>query len=170
MANCDYCGTFYRGGGLKHGRYQFCNGVCRDHGRVLKVLDYVPPAEIDERIATVRNQLCPLCEGSGPLNIYPSYTVYSVIFFTSWKTQTHFCCRACSRKQQISALVTSLLAGWWGVPFGVLLTPIQIVRNVAALISQSDEPTKDLARIVKRDLAEHLASSSSPTQYIQATG
>jgi hypothetical protein len=51
----------------------------------------------------------------------------------------------------------SLLAGWWGVPFGVVLTPVQLVRNAIALMRSSKRPSADFARLMRLDLARRLA-------------
>jgi hypothetical protein len=156
--HCDYCGTFFRGGSMKRGRYQFCTGQCLENGQVLEILDHVTPAKIDAQIEAVRAQACPTCRGPGPVDVHHSHTVHSLLVYTSWKTKTHFCCRACARQEQAKALAYCLLAGWWGFPFGVLLTPWQIMRNIFGLMRSSDRPSRELERVVKLDLANNLVS------------
>jgi hypothetical protein len=158
--HCDYCGTFFRGGSMKRGRYQFCTGVCFERGQALEVLNYVTPADVDSQIEAVRSQPCPICRGHGPLDIYHSHTVHSIVVYTSWKTTAHFCCRACGRKQQAKALAYCMLAGWWGF-WGVFVTPWQIVRNVSGLVRSPDRPSRELERVVRLDFANNLVSRPS---------
>jgi hypothetical protein len=157
---CDYCGSFFRGGTLKRSRYQFCNGSCFESGQVLEALDHVPPAVVDAQIEAVRNQPCPLCRGRGPLAIYHTHRVYSLIVYTSWSTRTHFCCRACARKEQAKALAFCTLAGWWGVPWGVFVTPWQIIRNIGGLVRDRDRPSKELERVTRLNLAKSLVAAA----------
>ena len=158
--HCDCCGSFFRGGTLKRGRYQFCNGSCFESGQVLEALDHVAPAVVDAQIEAVRNQPCPTCRGRGPLAIYHSHRVYSLIVYTSWSTRTHFCCRACARKEQAKALAFCTLAGWWGVPWGVFVTPWQIIRNIDGLVRNRDRPSKELERVTRLNFANSLVAAA----------
>jgi hypothetical protein len=51
-----------------------------------------------------------------------------------------------------------MVAGWWGFPFGLLVTPWQLMKNVSGLMRSSDHPSGELERIVKLDLANNLVS------------
>ena len=43
-----------------------------------------------------------------------------------------------------------LLLGWWGFPWGLILTPVQVVRNVSGMLSgrESSRPSEDLRRVI----------------------
>jgi hypothetical protein len=57
----------------------------------------------------------------------------------------------------------SLALGWWGIPWGLLVTPVQIARNIGALMSRRDEtgPTPQLEKLVKLSLAQSIAQSAA---------
>ena len=44
------------------------------------------------------------------------------------------CCRTCALKKQGSDFGLSLLAGWWGIPFGLIFTPLALLRNGYAML------------------------------------
>ena len=158
MPTCDYCGEHYTFSPIKAGSYLFCSGHCRDNGRVLEVLDTVPPAQLMEYVTNAQNAPCPTCGNAGPVDIRSSFRVYSLLLYTSWKTVNKVECRACSRKRQLQDLGFSLIAGWWGVPFGFVVTPIQIVRNIIALLDNSTGPSRRFQQVIKIDLARKLLS------------
>jgi hypothetical protein len=104
MAVCDYCGTTYRGGAAVHGKLRFCTHQCRDRGKVLEVLDHVAPSIVDEEIERVRSQPCPECGGLTGVDIHKSHRIWSAMVYTTWKTESHFCCQSCGRKHQLKSL------------------------------------------------------------------
>ena len=42
--------------------------------------------------------------------------------------------------------------GWWGIPFGLLVTPIQLLRNISALAGDEKRIIGKLANSVKKEL------------------
>jgi hypothetical protein len=155
MAVCDYCGTTYGGGAAVHGKLRFCTHQCRDRGKVLEVLDHVAPSIVDEEIERVRLQPCPECGGHTGVDIHKSHRIWSAMLYTTWKTTSHFCCRACGRKHQLKSLAFSGLLGWW-MPIGFFITPFQMVRNVKGILRRSDAASDDLQRSVRIDFAQRI--------------
>ena len=49
----------------------------------------------------------------------------------------------------------SALLGWWGIPWGLLITPIQILRNGFELMKRAESPhaSAELVRIVRMHMA-----------------
>jgi hypothetical protein len=89
----------------------------------------------------MRNEtLCPVCGAPGSVEEYLSYRVHSVLILTSWRTRVHSCCPQCARKAQVRDLLYCACLGWWGVPFGLIITPLQIARNCIALWNLSTSP------------------------------
>jgi len=88
--------------------------------------------------------------------------VWSAVYLTSWKTQPHIVCRQCGTKAQIRALLFSALFGWWGIPWGFLMTPVQIVRNVSGLRKDTDPfaPSEDLRRLARLHLAKQVVAQN----------
>jgi hypothetical protein len=72
-------------------------------------------------------------------------------------------CRACGMKSQATGALFSLFLGWWGFPWGLALTPIQIGRNVFGMAHapESSRPSPQLERIVRVSLAANLAQTNA---------
>ncbi|HEX7191149.1 MAG TPA: hypothetical protein VF381_06195, partial [Thermoanaerobaculia bacterium] len=64
-------------------------------------------------------------------------------------------CRRCGLKTQLGNTVLSLAAGWWGIPWGLVMTPVQVGRNISAMLkgSSEDGPSPKLERAVRISLA-----------------
>ncbi len=116
-----------------------------------------------ERLRQVHQGRCPECGGAGPVDVHTSHQVTSVLVMTSWNSRPKVCCRSCGVKSQLGGLAWSAVLGWWGFPWGPLLTPIQIVRNLLGLIRppQASEPTAQLRKMVNLELASQLADRLS---------
>jgi hypothetical protein len=59
----------------------------------------------------------------------------------------------------------SLLAGWWGFPWGLILTPVQVIRNVVGMSRAYDpyNPSPQLEASVRLSLgARLLARQQTP--------
>ena len=59
-------------------------------------------------------------------------------------------------KQQTIGLFSSALLGWWGFPWGLIMTPVQIAKNLVGLASPPDSmhPSKTLEKHVRLAIAE----------------
>src|ERR1041384_8580712 len=137
MGVCDYCGETYRGFATRDGRYRFCGGLCQQRGQVLKILDHIPPAKVDAYVADAASGPCPTCGAAKTIDALPSYWVYSIVLLTRWATRYEVQCRPCARKRQLKDLLYSLGCGWWGIPFGFIITPMQVISNLVALFPRS---------------------------------
>jgi hypothetical protein len=76
------------------------------------------------------------------------------------------CCRGCATKRQLGDAAFSLLLGWWGVPWGLLITPLQIARNIGGLMSRPDPSmaTPQLEKLVKLSLAQRIVAHQCQQQ------
>jgi hypothetical protein len=157
MATCDCCGKYYTFGGLKAGRYAFCNGTCQSRGSVLVALDQVSQRHVADYIETAHRSDCPSCGRPGPVDLRRSHWVWSAFIVTRWGTDQRIECARCGRLHQAKAMALLLLVGWWGVPFGLVLTPVQLVRNVIALMQSSKRPSADFERLMRLELARRIA-------------
>jgi hypothetical protein len=160
MATCDCCGKYYTFGALKAGRYAFCNGTCHSRGSVLVVLDRVPPRHVADYIDGAHRSDCPSCGRAGPIDLRRSHWVWSLMVLTRWGTDQRIECVRCGRLRQAKAMGFSLLAGWWGVPFGLVLTPVQLVRNAIGLMQSSKRPSADFERLMRLELARRTAQDA----------
>lgn len=160
MATCDCCGKYYTFGGLKAGRYAFCNGTCHSRGSVLVALDEAPPGSLTDFIVAAHRSDCPSCGRPGPIDVRPSHWVWSLMVLTRWGTDHNIECAPCGRVRQAKAIGLSLLVGWWGVPFGLVFTPVQLIRNVIALMQSNRGPSADFQRLMRLEFARRLVGSS----------
>jgi hypothetical protein len=136
MATCDYCGSKFPCPGTTVGLLHYCNEECAARGKFKLGLD--GPEEVTEQVRIVHGGRCPKCGSRGPVDIHMSYKVWSAIFLTVWRTKRELCCRPCGLQSQLESLLSCFLLGWWGIPFGLIVTPIQVLRNVLAMVIGPD--------------------------------
>jgi|SRR6516164_2598983 hypothetical protein len=138
MAICDYCGTTYRGGAIKDGAYRYCNGQCAERGKFfLTKLERIPENKIDAFVMDQHAGPCPECDQSSSVDVYQSYQIWSAVIYSQWWTNRFVACRKCARIRQAKHLAYCLAAGFWSPP-GLLITPFQIIFNVAAILRRQD--------------------------------
>jgi hypothetical protein len=58
----------------------------------------------------------------------------------------------------MKALAYSALLGWWGMPFGLIITPYQLTRKVAGMLRGADRPSPDFIRVMRIRLADRVAA------------
>ena len=158
MAKCDYCGTMILFGGVTDGDLRFCNQRCHEAGGVLNIVDQLPQDVVAEHIDEIHEGDCPKCGGPGPVDVHTSHTVYSLLVLTTWNSHPQVCCRGCGTKSKLISIITSGLFGWWGFPWGFIVTPIQIGQNAVGLFTApgSSGPSPELRKLVRLDLARRL--------------
>ncbi|MBN3787205.1 hypothetical protein [Burkholderia sp. Ac-20353] len=157
MAECSNCGkTFFFGGRPVDGN-RYCGAECAQRHPVLVAAEHLPAARVQHYVDDCRYGPCPICKREdGPVDVHADHRVVSLIVVTNWTTRRHVCCRRCGRKKQAIALLTSAVCGWWGLPWGVVVTPIQIARNLLGLARR--EPvtsTPQFEQTVRRKVAAH---------------
>jgi hypothetical protein len=161
MPVCDYCGEGYFRRKADYGSLHFCSKKCREQGKVLEILEAIPSAAVSEQIRKARLGPCPECGADAPIEAHKSYIAGSFIIATSYKTTVHICCRRCAKRHQWEAIRATMVGGWWGLPWGLIMTPTQIIRNLLAMRSRADgHPSWDFIRIVRLNLARAVASSN----------
>ncbi|MCA9117857.1 MAG: hypothetical protein KDA79_22455 [Planctomycetaceae bacterium] len=161
MASCDYCGTTILFGGVKDEGLRFCKEKCREEGFYLKVAQQLPADVVQSQMREIHQGACPRCGGDGPVDVQTFHTIWSVLYFTSWNSRPEVCCRRCGVKIRIRSLFSCGLLGWWGFPWGVLGTPIQLTRNFVGLFSgpRPEHPSAELENIVRVDLAQQFVEA-----------
>jgi len=162
MAKCAYCGTGIWMGGVRAGEKRYCNRKCYEEGTVIAAANQVSPDIIREQTDLLHRGNCPKCKGRGPVDIHTSHLVYSMLVLTRWSSTRQLSCRACGVKDQLSKAGICLVAGWWGIPWGLLLTPVQITRNIIGLVSPPDpaRPSPALERLVRVHIGTQLLAQS----------
>lgn len=166
---CPTCGNSVLFGGIKDGKRRYCSKRCYEADEINRVADTIPDSVSDELSLNINQGNCPKCGGPGPVDLHKSYSVYSFILITKWSTNEHLLCVSCARKQQATDLLGSLLLGWWGIPFGLIVTPIMIISNVVSMFQNpgEDGPSKALKKRSKLLLAKQqleLPNSASKSE------
>jgi hypothetical protein len=164
MASCAYCGTTLLFGGKKEGGLVFCNDKCREKGRVLLLANEIPEDVVRRYAREVHAGACPKCERqNGAVDVYTSHEVWSMILLTSWKSVPQISCRSCGVKAMLYGTAYSLFLGWWGFPWGILITPVQIGKNLwgIARAEESVDPSSKLERLVRINLAAHALAQAN---------
>src|SRR5579872_1834845 len=128
MEKCSYCGSTIVVGGVRSGIHRYCNNKCASNGYVLQLSNDVPPDVVDRHVEEVFRGNCPKCNGTGPIDVHKVHRVWSAVVVTRWTTASQLSCRSCATKSQIGGVLFSALLGWWGFPWGLIMTPVQLTR------------------------------------------
>ncbi|HEX8426267.1 hypothetical protein [Hymenobacter sp.] len=93
------------------------------HKEIAAQLRVLSEAEIEEYCALIRAVPCPICYSvAEPLNATVTSKVSSFIVVTTWKEELAIACPSCLDKLSESATSHSIIAGWWGMPWGIIRT------------------------------------------------
>jgi hypothetical protein len=87
------------------------------------------------------------------------------LVLTRWTTKAQVSCRSCATKRQLGGAAFSLGFGWWGFPWGLFLTPVQITRNVIGMSRGPDSarPSDDLRKLVLVNLGTQMLARQQAT-------
>ena len=89
--------------------------------------------EITKLATILQNLPCPLCRNkTAKLNATFMFTAKSFILFSVFRKEAIVGCPACLNKKNQEAINSNLLLGWWGLPEGLLKTPLYIYYNIKA--------------------------------------
>jgi hypothetical protein len=161
MNKCDSCGTLILFGPVKQGDLRFCNQTCQSRFPS-SLVNELSPELVANEVAAIHQGNCPKCGGPGPVDVSTSHRVWSIVVLTRWSSQPAVSCAQCSRRAKLGNTLFCLLFGWWGFPFGLLLTPIQIIRNLSGLFQSFDaeKPSTELIKLVSLHLGHQVAQSN----------
>lgn len=155
---CANCGTMILFGGHKLNGLRYCNDRCLEAGRVTQAADRVPAGLADEAVAGLHAGPCPQCGGPGPVDVHVAHSAWSAVVMTSWKSAPQVCCQRCGRAAKLKAIAFTGAFGWWGLPWRLIATPVQIGRNLVGLVAGPD-PARPSAEL--RDIARRLVASQA---------
>jgi hypothetical protein len=156
VSTCSNCGTTILFGGVHEGQLHFCGQKCRDQqAPLIRAIRNIPDDMVADLATEVHRGTCPSCGGPGPVDMYTAHRIWSAIAMTSWNSKPQVCCRGCGTKAKLIAIAFSGAFGWWGFPWGLVFTPVQLFRNFAGLISTPDplRPSAELLTYVRTTLA-----------------
>jgi len=164
MARCDHCGDLVLVGGLRDNERRYCGEDCRGQHAFQMRCDALPESTVHLRLRELRQEPCPRCQGSGPLDIHFVHWVWSAVLFTRWGKAPQFTCRSCATKRQLGGILSCVALGWWGVPWGPLVTPLQTYRNVMAIVKSRDPSrvSPELEQLAREHLAREQVIAEHP--------
>jgi hypothetical protein len=163
MANCAYCNSYILFGGPADETGRYCNEDCRGSGHLALISRQIPEETLQRLTDDIHQGSCPRCKGRGPVDVHKAHRVWSALLLTSWSSSPAVSCRSCATKRQLGALLFSGTLGWWGFPWGLVMTPFQIVRNIIEMCSGHSpyRPSPLLQKFVAMQAAAHLVDSGS---------
>ena len=169
---CDYCGTRILIGGKREGDLRFCNEECRAGGILLAVSRRVPDFTVNEQLWKLHQGRCPRCGGPGPVDVHSSHRVWSAIVLTSWSNRPHISCSRCGMAVKLKDSLVSLVFGWWGFPWGPIMTVVQVFRNLSGMLRERDDarPSAQLEKLVRLRLAGEILAAPSDTPLPPTSG
>ncbi len=155
MPTCSQCGTLILFGGVRDGPRRYCNPDCFRLGTFNSLADEVPQDLVARRVEELHQGDCPKCLGPGPVDVYEAHTIWSAIVFSQFESKQEVCCQSCGQRLIVSAILSSCVCGWWSIPFGLIMTPIQLLRNFAGLLSlpNSSRPSPLLEEVGRMEMA-----------------
>jgi hypothetical protein len=164
MATCNYCGSTILFGGSRDGDIRYCNARCQQSGRLLAISNQIPQTQLEEHLWKTHQGACPKCGGSGPIDVHKSYRVWSALVLTQWSSSLQVSCRPCGLKKQMADAGFSALLGWWGFPWGLLVTPVQVGRNIWSAARPPDplKPSPQLEKVLRLSIARQAVMASPP--------
>jgi hypothetical protein len=153
---CDYCGSSARFSYVSDDGQRFCNQTCLRDARLMEEAEDIDLLDIEKHALEIRNSDCPVCKRqNGIVEVRWKYRVWSAFYITRWTKTKSVCCKSCGRKQNSSSIAFSAFLGWWGVPWGIIITPAQIISNIVEMFRSDDRsaPSADLLLAARLNLA-----------------
>ena len=162
MTSCDNCETIILFGGVRNGKFRFCSESCQSKGHLILLAHKLPQEMVDQYVNETHKGQCPKCHGKGPIDAHISYKIWSALLFSSYKSDPQISCCSCGIKSQISSVFYCFFLGWWEFPWGLIITPIQIIRNFIALFKKPNpmKPSPQLEKLVRMNLVAVVESQS----------
>jgi hypothetical protein len=113
-------------------------------------------AELEIYAEKLRKIPCPVCNQSHKkLNGTIAYTVKSFLLFTSFGEKPIIACPECLDRENNNSITSTLLLGWWGLPWGILKTPVYIYRNMKIKEqNHSEKPNETLLLFTLSNVGE----------------
>jgi hypothetical protein len=170
MATCDNCGTTILFGGVREGNYRFCKKACRDNAYgLIATAAGLSDDLVAEQARKLHESSCPKCGGRGPVDMHSAHAVWSALVLTRWTSKSELSCQSCGTKAKWKALLSSSALGWWGFPWGLLVTPVQILRNISGFFKVPDpgKPSDQLLKLVRRQLSANVVRGDGASAALQ---
>ena len=158
MKRCDNCGTVVMFGGERWGGRRFCCEACVQTAITSSYSEDIPEDIVMQHAMTLREGPCPQCGGEGPNDFHSAWSVFSFLIMTFHAKKEIFGCRWCGLKHKMTYFVFTGLFGWWGIPWGLLMTPFFEIANLFGMLRgvPADGPSEELKQLALTQLSEEL--------------
>ena len=157
MARCDTCGNMVVFGGEHWNGMDFCSEECLQVAVTASQAEGVPEDVVLQRATALRNERCPWCGGEGPNDIHSTWSIASLLIITYRSKKEMFGCSSCGFKHKIKYFLFTGLCGWWGIPWGILMTPYFEVLNLIGLFrGMPSGPSEELKEFALKQIAKEL--------------
>lgn len=155
MSACNHCGKFILFGGRRVEDRVYCGAGCAAHDQELTLSRQIPAEQVREQMQRLRLAPCPRCKGPGPVDVHASHKVHSFLVMTQWSRPQVIGCRRCGLRRQFGHLFYSAVLGWWGFPWGLVMTPVQVVRNIGGIVRArgAHASSPEFEQVVRRLMA-----------------
>lgn len=159
MDVCATCGVPLRHDKIGDGHFQFCSQDCYEKSPILEIAQKIPEDELNAEVLKIFQGKCISCEKQSPKDVFVSFGIVSVFVMSFRNNSVHICCKKCGYRKVLKDLFVSMFLGWWGIPSGLIYTPIQIFKNIKELARKRDftKPSERLINSIRYDIADRKA-------------
>ena len=134
MATCKSCGTMVVFGGKSWNGMRFCSEDCLQTAVTASYAEDIPEDIVLQHAMTIREGPCPVCGGAGPNDFHSVWSVFSIFVMTMHSKKQLFGCQSCGTKFKLKYFISTGIFGWWGIPWGLLITPFLELSNLFGLL------------------------------------
>ena len=139
MGRCEQCGRFILFGGRTFEGLRFCSEKCLDFFESLEYQS-LTLEEATEIAYLIHGGPCPRCGRNAKVDIHTSHRIWSVLYFTIFRSYPVVSCRLCGVIEKLKGVISCFFLGWWSIPVGVIVTPIYVIRNMVGILTASTPP------------------------------
>jgi hypothetical protein len=112
-------------------------------------------SELIELKSKVSRLTCPECGQKNPPLIGTLIReVKSFIVLTFYKKTPIISCKDCADKRRKKAIISTALLGWWGIPVGLIRTPIVIITSLTDSNKREFQSDSILTNFVIKNVGE----------------
>lgn len=158
MGACQTCGRYILFGGVEQNGLRYCSEGCVDVGEIAQMSEDLPPDVLENAVRDFHLGPCPRCGGPGPNDVVSAHRVWSLILLSNFASPVVIGCRRCGTAHIVKNSLITMCLGWWGFPFGLFGTPVQLIRNLFGLgkLPTRDSVSPELVHLVKMNLTSKL--------------
>lgn len=113
------------------------------------------PDELNDIKTKIKGLACPNCRNKAQeLNGGIIRRVRSYLIITQYEKNVIITCNSCLEKEQKSQLIKNSLLGWWGIPWGLIRTPMSIINHFRDNMKKEKLSELILIDFIKQNVGE----------------